>query len=78
LDTHRRSGCSCPHCFSLAEYMADLTGKDYGLSPAPGHALKLVQPKSEPMTGISPDELRKRREAIQTRKALPWEEDYAA
>lgn len=32
------AGCRCRHCFSLREYMLALTGKDYGLEAAPGHA----------------------------------------
>jgi hypothetical protein len=31
-------GCRCRHCFGLAEYMDGLTGRDYGLPRAPGHA----------------------------------------
>lgn len=30
-------GCKCSECYGLREYMLDLTGKDYGLKPAPGH-----------------------------------------
>ena len=29
--------CKCRDCYGLAEYMRDLTGRDYGLTPAPGH-----------------------------------------
>lgn len=31
-------GCKCPSCWGLAEYMRQLTGKEYGLQPATGHA----------------------------------------
>lgn len=31
-------GCKCPSCWGFAEYMRQLTGKDYGLPAAPGHA----------------------------------------
>ena len=30
-------GCRCPACYGLAEYMLAVTGRDYGLPPAPGH-----------------------------------------
>lgn len=30
------NGCRCPQCWGLAEYMQQLTGKDYGLPNAPG------------------------------------------
>lgn len=38
-------GCRCSQCWSLREYMLRLTGKDYGLPAAPGHApgLSLVE-----------------------------------
>lgn len=33
---HHPGGCKCAQCYGLAEYMHDLTGKDYGLTRAPG------------------------------------------
>lgn len=30
--------CRCPECWTLCEYMLQLTGKDYGLQPAPMRA----------------------------------------
>lgn len=35
----RHGSCRCPQCYSLAEHMGELTGKDYGLAEAPGHPL---------------------------------------
>lgn len=31
------SQCKCAACYGAAEFMMDLTGKDYGLPRAPGH-----------------------------------------
>lgn len=31
------TGCRCPHCWGLAEYLTALTGRDHGLPPASGH-----------------------------------------
>lgn len=36
--------CRCSQCFGLAEYMLDVTGKDYGLPRVAGHAPALVDP----------------------------------
>lgn len=35
-------GCKCRHCYGLAEYMAHLTGREYGLPAAPGHTTQLT------------------------------------
>jgi len=32
-----KRNCKCKDCYGLAEYMRDLTGKDYGLKRAEGH-----------------------------------------
>ncbi len=71
---HRPSGCLCPQCWSLAEYMAHLTGKDYGLNPAPGHApsLQAVKPSSS-MTDLDPEEFKRLQEAAKRRPRNPWE-----
>ena len=39
--------CKCKDCYGLAEYMMDLTGKDYGLKRAEGH-----KGDSPPMPGV--------------------------
>ena len=31
-------GCKCESCYGLREHMVELTGKDFGLPAAPGHA----------------------------------------
>lgn len=35
--------CSCSQCFGFAEYMLNVTGRDYGLAQAPGHAPTLIE-----------------------------------
>lgn len=72
------SGCCCPQCWSLAEFMADLTGKDYGLAPAPrGHApepLKLAESACDgSYTCGCPECSRSCRKRPAQRTKLPWE-----
>lgn len=47
------TGCRCRECYGLAEYMRDLTGRDYGLPSAPGHhTLRVVTPGTAPPEAI--------------------------
>jgi hypothetical protein len=41
MDGSPMDGCRCPDCFSLREYMLELTGRDHGLPAAPGHGRRL-------------------------------------
>lgn len=41
--------CCCRECMGLAEFMLNVTGKDYGLARASGHAPFLVE--SDPCDG---------------------------
>lgn len=43
--------CKCPEHYGLAEYMLQITGKDYGLSQAPKSAprVELLAPESVPV-----------------------------
>lgn len=51
LDVRPGSGCRCPECFRLAEYVLALTGNDHGLPRAPGH---LPLPVREPEAASPP------------------------
>jgi hypothetical protein len=54
--------CKCPQCWSLAEYMTAMTGKDYGLPRAPGcphkhpasNVVPLRRPDPEPSAPKQP------------------------
>lgn len=75
--SHRPSGCLCLQCWSLFEYMARLTGKDYGLQPAPGHApparARLVEGPSSDMMEMAPGELAELQARARKRVRQPWE-----
>ena len=45
--------CRCPDCWSLCEVMLEMTGKDYGLNPAPNRAKRAAAqtPPSGPRGG---------------------------
>jgi len=43
------SQCRCPECWTLPEYLDELTGRTYGLPRARGHAPLPVEPAKEPV-----------------------------
>lgn len=51
-----RPGCRCQHCWTLREHMLELTGNDYGLTPAVGCADDTVTLRVL-TTGPAPDNL---------------------
>lgn len=78
---HPASRCRCPDCFSLAEFMAETTGRDYGLSPSPGCArthkaqgaqVRDIEPERG-MTDLDPAELARLQERARSRARQPWD-----
>ena len=68
--------CRCSACFTLREAMLEITGKDYGLAAAPGHApphLRPVESGSSSMTELDPAEFRRLQERARNRVRQPWE-----
>jgi hypothetical protein len=75
---YHSSGCKCAQCYGLAEFMQALTGKDYGLPKASGHApqpatLKVEKRVCESMTCICPECSAKRAQMRPVRVSQPWE-----
>ena len=68
------TGCRCPECFGLAEYMLRLTGSDHGLPRAPGHKPPSYSPPKPPAPTVA-EQLRE--VPVQVRERLaprqPWE-----
>lgn len=80
-------GCRCEGCFSLAEYMQGVTGKDYGLLPAPNRRapaaaptapIRLVKPCDGSYTCPCEDCTKDKVRASGGRASLPWESDFSA
>jgi hypothetical protein len=65
-------------CYGLAEFMVALTGKDYGLPKASGHAphpapLRVVEAPCESMTCICPKCSAKRAQLRPKNVPQPWD-----
>jgi hypothetical protein len=75
---YHSTGCQCPLCFGLAEFMLKETGKDYGLPKAPGHPPHPATLSAEPtpcesMTCICPKCSAKRAQMRPKRVPQPWD-----
>ena len=75
------SGCRCPECWSLREYMLALTGKEYGLpaAPAPHNRearalVREVQADCSSMTCMCERCQSERTTRRRPVKTLPWEQ----
>ena len=72
------NGCKCAQCFGMAEFMLQVTGRDYGLPRAQGHPrLRAVSERREQLEAEQ-REASFRSGGARRRVALPWEMDAAA